>query len=110
MTADRKPVLWVHGELKSPPISSLARVQAGYLIGLLQEGVSLSMPLSRPMSDIGSSCHELRIRDGNTSWRIIYRVDEEAILIVDVFKKKSAATPKRVIDTCKRRLKAYDQK
>jgi len=67
------------------------------------------MPLSRPMPDIGSGCHELRVRDGDTNWRIIYRVDDQAILIVDAFKKKSAATPKRVIDTCKRRLSAYDQ-
>jgi len=68
------------------------------------------MPHSRPMPDIGPRCHELRVRDGDTSWRIIYRVDDQAILVVDVFKKKSAATPKRVIDMCKRRLSAYAQK
>jgi phage-related protein len=110
MTSDRKPLVWVHGELKSPPMSSAARVQAGYLLGLVQEGVSLEMPQSRPMPDIGPRCHELRIRDGNLNWRIVYRIDEYAILVVDIFKKKSASTPRRVMEACKRRLTAYDAK
>ena len=110
MTIDRKPVIWLHGELKSPPISSAARIEAGYLLGLVQESVSLGMPQSRPMPQIGPRCHELRVRDRDTSWRIIYRIDNRAILVVDIFKKKSATTPKRVIETCKRRLRAYDPK
>jgi phage-related protein len=41
-------------------------------------------------------------------WRIIYRVDSDAIVIAEVFQKKTAQTPKRVIDACRRRLKEYD--
>jgi len=108
MTSDRKPVIWMHGELKSPPMSPAARIEAGYLLGLVQEGVKLEMPQSRPMPQIGPRCHELRVRDENTNWRIIYRVDDRAILVVEIFKKKSGATPKRVIDVCKRRLRTYD--
>jgi phage-related protein len=110
MANDRKPVIWVRGEIKSPPMSSAARIEAGYLLGLVQEGVSLEMPQSRPMPQIGPRCHELRVRDEDTSWRIIYRIDERAILVVDIFKKKSATTPKRVIEACERRLRAYDRK
>ena len=109
MTADRKPLIWVYGELKTPPMTAAARVEAGYLLGLVQEGVSLGMPQSRPMPQIGPRCHELRVRAEDTNWRIIYRIDERAILVVDIFKKKSAATPKRVIDACKKRLTAYDR-
>lgn len=109
MTADRKPLIWVYGELKTPPMTAAARVEAGYLLGLVQEGVSLGMPQSRSMPQIGQRCHELRVRAEDTNWRIIYRIDERAILVVDIFKKKSAATPKRVIDACKKRLTAYDR-
>ncbi len=110
MTIDRKPVIWVYGELKSPPMSSAARIEAGYLLGLVQEGVSLGMPQSRPMPQIGSRCHELRVRAEDTNWRIIYRIDDRAILVVDIFRKKTATTSKRVIEACKKRLRAYNPK
>ena len=61
------------------------------------------------MPDIGPSCHELRIDDGDVTWRIAYHVDSEAIVILDVFEKKSRKTPKHVLDTCKRRLRRYRQ-
>ena len=60
------------------------------------------------MPSIGARCHELRINDVNASWRIVYRIDRDAIVIADVFSKKSQQTPKSVIDSCKQRLKEYD--
>jgi phage-related protein len=60
------------------------------------------------MPAIGSRCHELRIIDANKTWRIIYRIDKDAIVIADVFEKKTQQTPKRVIEACKRRLRDYD--
>ena len=75
----------------------------------LQEGENnLGMPQSRPMPGIGANCHELRIRDAEQNWRIIYRIDHDAILILEVFDKKSQTTPKHVIATCKQRLSKYD--
>ena len=60
------------------------------------------------MSSIGPRCHELRIVDENLTWRIVYRLDSDAVIIVDVFEKKTKQTSKRVIATCKSRLKEYD--
>ena len=74
----------------------------------LQRGMTLSMPISRPMSTIGARCAELRIVDANKTWRIVYRVDTDAVLIAEVFAKKTQATPKLVIDVCKQRLRDYD--
>jgi len=91
-------------------MSSAARIEAGYMLGFVQEGVSLGMPHSRPMPQIGPRCHELRVRGKDTNWRIVYRIDERVILVVDIFKKKSATTPKRVIEACKKRLSAYEPK
>jgi phage-related protein len=56
----------------------------------------------------GEGCHELRIRDADKNWRIIYRIDDDAILIVEVFNKSTRATPKNVIEVCKKRLSKYD--
>ena len=89
-------------------MSHSARIEAGYLLRLLQRGDSLGMPHSKPMPAIGSRCHELRIIDSNKIWRIIYRIDSDAVVIADVFEKKTQKTPKRVIDSCKRRLVDYD--
>jgi phage-related protein len=47
-------------------------------------------------------------RDVDTTWRIIYRVDPDAIVIADVFSKKSRTTPQSVVARSKRRLREYD--
>lgn len=75
----------------------------------LQAGENLPMPWSRPMASIGPHCHELRVNDENSNWRIVYRVDSDAIIIVEVFRKQTPQTPKPVIETCKCRLKQYDE-
>ena len=62
------------------------------------------------MSSIGPRCHELRIQDAHVTWRIVYRLDADAVIIAaEVFSKKTQATPKAVLDVCKRRLAAYDR-
>ena len=79
------------------------------IVGRLQpSGESLSMPQSRPMPNIGKGCHELRINDESKTWRIIYRIDDDAIVVVDVFAKKTNKTPDAVIKRCQKRLKQYD--
>jgi phage-related protein len=109
MSEDRKPLVWLHGEIKTPPFSKEARVEAGTLLRRLQEGEMPSLPHSRPMPSIGPRCHELRVRDGEHNWRIVYRLDADAIVIADVFAKTTKQTPKHVIDTCRRRLGLYDE-
>src|SRR5207249_5832581 len=88
-----KPLLWLHGEVKTPPFSSEARVEAGVLLRRLQRGEKLSMPQSRPVPLIGSSCHELRILDKTAAWRIVYFMDTDAIVILEVFEKKTRKVP-----------------
>jgi phage-related protein len=66
------------------------------------------MPESRAMPAIGARCHELRLRDTGGTWRIIYRIDLDAIVILDVFQKKTPTTPQRVLDACRQRLRDYE--
>jgi phage-related protein len=96
---ERKSIGWLHGEVKTPPFSTDARVEAGYLLGRLQDGEILAMPHSRPMPGIGPCCHELRVKDSRAEWRIIYRVDPDVILVVTVFEKKTKKTPNQIITT-----------
>lgn len=65
------------------------------------------MPQTRPMPVIGARCHELRVNDGDATWRIVYRLDQDAVVIADVFGKKTAKTPRTVVENCRRRLKEY---
>ena len=108
MSPHDKPLIWIHGEITTPPFSEIARIEAGYLLRQLQKGISLSLPQSRPMPSIGTNCHELRINDENLTWRIIYKIYADAILILEVFEKKTSKTPKSIIDTCKQRIKRYN--
>jgi phage-related protein len=102
-----KVLVWLHGEVKTPPFSKEARLEAGFLLRRLQQGEKIGMPLSRPMPTVARGCHELRIGDEQKTWRIMYAVEPDAIVILEVFAKKSEKTPKAVLDVCRERLKRY---
>jgi len=104
-----RPLVWLHGEVKSPPFSRQGRLETGYLLRRLQRGDSLTLPHSRAMPVLGARCHELRIRDEEHSWRIFYRVDDDAVVILGVYPKKTERTPKTMLDACQARLKRYDR-
>lgn len=109
MYGTEKPLVWLRGEIKTPPFGREARMEAGYLLRRLQRGERLGMPHSRPMTSIGRGCHELRIQDGDRAWRIVYHLAEDAVVILEVFSKTTARTPTEVVEACKRRLRAYRQ-
>jgi len=106
---ERKQLVWLKVDIKTPPFTAAGRREAGRLLARLQEGESLPMPTSRPMPSIGKGCHELRVRDGEHNWRIFYRIDSEFIMIVEVCPKKTAKTPKPVIELCQNRLATFDK-
>jgi phage-related protein len=97
-----KSLRWLHGEVKTPPMSVEARREMGMLLRELQEGEQPSM------LRIGPRCHELRVNDQNRTWRLVYRTDPDAIVILDVFEKRTNQTPPQVIENCQRRLKLYE--
>lgn len=108
MTTGDKPLMVLSGEIQTPPMSEAARREAGFLLRQLQQGEVLGMPHSRPMPGIGPGCHELRVKDDRRAWRVIYRIDTDAIVVADVFEKKTRTTPVRVIEEARRRLRRYD--
>ena len=104
----RKPVVWLHGEVKTPPFTPEGRQEAGMLLRLLQEGERLGMPQAEPLPDVGPRCGALRVRDAEHNWRIMYRIDPDAVLIMEVYSKKTRKIPDEVIERCNGRLKQYD--
>ena len=109
MATSDKPVVWLAGEIRTPPFSKEARLEAGFLLRRLQRGEALGMPHARPMPRVGRRCSELRIRDDNKTWRIMVRVDRDAVVIAEVFSKKTRTTPSKVIEACRDRLQRYDE-
>ncbi len=71
--------------VKSPPFSKNARLEAGVLLRKLQKRQMLEMPPSQPMPIVGERCHELRVVDIEKNWRIVYRINIDAIVILDAF-------------------------
>jgi phage-related protein len=59
------------------------------------------------MPPVAPNCHELRIKDGVEAWRIIYAIETDAIVILEVFKEKSNKTPKYILRNYTRRLAEY---
>ena len=108
VAGEDKPVVWLSGEVKTPPFSKAARLAAGFLLRRLQQGETLGMPHVRAMPSVGRRCHELRIVDEHQTWRILLRMDADAVVILHVFSKKTRATPKKVIEACRERLQRYD--
>ena len=87
MSDTDKPLVWLRGSVSSPPFSAEARKEAGFLL---------------------RRCHELRIPDRDRTWRIVYRVDDDAVLILHVFSKKTQRMPKSVVEACMALLSRYD--
>ena len=104
-----KRLRWFGDEVTVPPFSKSAALEVAALLEVVALGGTPEMPHSRPMPSIGVRCFELRVRDGNRTWRIVYHIAADAVVVLDVFLKKTRSTPKRVIDRCKRRLSRYER-
>lgn len=104
-----KPLVWLHGEVKTPPFTREARIEAGFLLRRLQDGELLSLPASRPLPTVGRNSHELRITDRDVTWRIVYHVAADAVVILEVFGKKTRSLPKSVVAIARRRLREYQR-
>lgn len=78
------------------------------LLRLLQEGERLGMPQAEPLPGLGPRCGALRIPDAEHHWRIMFRVDSDAVLVAEVYAKKTRKIPVEAMQRCGRRFKQYD--
>ena len=80
-----------------------ARHDAGYRLDRVQRG--LQPDDFKSLVAVGKGVEEIRIRDDGGAYRVIYVARRaDAVYVLHVFQKKSQATPKRDIDTAKRRF------
>jgi len=94
-----KALVFIRGE--EPGV----RKKIGEALRDLQKGINLGLPLSRPMPDLASGAHELRVRGKTTVIRVFYFVKlTEAIVVFHAFQKKTQKTPSRELAIGRQRL------
>ena len=80
--------------------------EIGALLMILQSGMPLGEPQSKPMKTIHRSAYELRVKDRKGAYRVIYvLIEGDRILIPHAFVKKTQKTPKKEIELSIKRLK-----
>src|SRR5947208_2917976 len=74
------------------PLVNMSLMTYSCMLANAGQAARMASRASRPMPVIGRRCHELRIPDADATWRLMYRTDADAIVIADVFDKKTSAT------------------
>ena len=96
LRACRKEIEAFPEEIRGDLADALARLDAG---------LALSMPLSRPMPDIGRGVHELRLKDRSGAYRVVYAlVVRGTIHVLHAFKKTTQGTSARDLELARKRL------
>ena len=101
---------------RQAPVLGVNLGKLGFLADLSPDGDTLTDGelQRRPAIDGAVEFRSVReparvVDDRDLTWRIPYQIDSEAIVILEVFEKKSRKTPKHILATCKRRLRRYQQ-
>lgn len=81
-----------------------ARGEAGFELREVQKG---SEPTDwKPMSSIGAGVKEIRVKDEQGIFRVVYVVKYlERVIVLHAFQKKTEKTAKKELDLAKKRLK-----
>lgn len=108
MAAEDKPIAWLAGEVRTPPFSKEARVEAGLLLRRLQPGENLRMPHARPMPTLGRRCVELRIRTNRRTGESWSEWIPTRSWWLVCSRRRHGPTPTKKMTACQDRLKRYD--
>jgi phage-related protein len=107
--SDEKDISWVgssYDDLLDFPSES--RKEAGFQLGLVQAGLD---PLDwKPFDTLGAGVKEIRIKEANGIYRVMYVAKfEECIYVLHCFQKKTQATSKPDKTTTELRYRAVLQ-
>ena len=82
-----------------------ARREAGYQIDRVQNGLEPSD--WKPMNSVGQGVKEIRIRDADGAFRVIYLAKlADAVHVLHCFQKKSEKTTEANIELARKRFRA----
>ena len=82
-----------------------ARREAGYQIDRVQNGLGPSD--WKPMNSVGQGVKEIRIRDADGAFRVIYLAKlADAVHVLHCFQKKSEKTTEADIELARKRFRA----
>jgi len=102
----QKPIIFCGGsleDLKAFPVS--ARRAAGYQLDRVQSG--LEPDDWKPMTGIGPGVREIRVRDADGAFRVIYVAKfAQAIFVLHCFQKQGQKTPRQDLEMAGRRYRA----
>ncbi len=86
--------------------SAAIKQDIGEALRDVQKGISLGLPLSRPMPGVTPGSHEFRVKDETTALRVFYFVKlDEAIVVFHGFRKTTQKTPRHEIEVGRKRLR-----
>src|SRR3954469_25682364 len=86
--------------------SKEVRIELGSVLMKLQLGMTLGLPISRPMTSVHPGASELRFRDATGIQRVFYYIrSARSILVFHAFAKKTRKTPAVEIRTGRKRFK-----
>jgi hypothetical protein len=102
-----QPLAWPSREISPPPLSPRGRVELSILFRRMQKGEPLPAPPTSSVLDIDMRCREIRLQDGEATWRFVLCKDPDAIVLLDVLGDDSPFLSKREIERSRRRLQVF---
>ena len=77
----------------------------GKAIWELQQGIAVTMPLSKAISSVAAGVEEIRVKDASGAYRAFYFTgSRRGVLIFYAFKKSTRQTPQKEITLGRKRL------
>jgi phage-related protein len=109
MAVEQKDIIWVgssYNDLCNFPRD--ARHEAGFQLGQVQLGLEPND--WKPFNEVGAGTKEIRIRDKNGIYRVLYVAKfEEAIYVLHCFQKKTESTAQADKEIAKARYRAISK-
>ena len=76
------------------------------ILGKLELGLTLGLPHVRPLPSIHSGLFEIRVKDKQGQFRVVYFVKKgDAIYLLHAFRKKTQKLPQKEVNVILNRLK-----